>query len=607
MMSFLAGLISPKRPIDPTYRLKFLNAVAAVQKDVPWPMNTAQHERSLLAEASFPHLWEGPKLLSVQDFDAVASGVQCQAIPSAETALGYLTRTLASEPCKVGPFFDYFICALLDKDKDNALLAGDPLGIRPLLYMLHDSYVVFSTHQTFFRRFLGWEYVINWQAVFEYLVIGHTMGNKTLLKGVHALPAGCRFIYGQKTRRLSRYDSIAEPGVVQQISLEEATDLVFDHLMQKCNGYPRLTGRPFAGFLSGGWDSRLLAAVFARLKILRTTYTTQQQIRFGNRLISEKKIAREVARHLGVDNRFVAPLYRTPKTAKQRARLLDYTTWFHDWAFALVETLPYDEHIFCDGLLGDLLLRALYITPGLRRCIETQNRSGAARLLHRQYLKGFNTYTKGFPQWQAVLDSPLLNQFPERLLAQISEEIDDIPHQDFVTVFLIRNRSRMGIGPLPHLIFGAKATVIFPFCDGEFLHKSLSLPLEYRLDQSLYRSLLEKVEPGLSCIPSTNSNDLATLQPYLIDSRNLPPPESSPDPLRFGTAASGQASARANAPSSANRSTLWAQEIIDNPPTLFGGLLHRSLRKIIKEGDMEGIRPFRFFLEKIWVLENYFS
>ena len=55
-----------------------------------------------------------------------------------------------------------------------------------------------------------------------------------------------------------------------------------------------------------------------------------------------------------------------------------------------------------------------------------------------------------------------------------------------------------------------------PFCSLNLAKKSLSIPIEYMVDHSLYKSLLEKSKPGLSEIVSTNSNSIDELKEYLI-------------------------------------------------------------------------------------------
>lgn len=593
-MSFIAGIIGLGGPLAKPKRSQFLDAFALMKKELPWPAEVVESNRSILVQAGFPHLWQGRKLLSDSRFDAAVSGIQWRKTTYSGSSLSYLAHKLTSRTYEVEDCFDYFACAVFDKEKDLFVLTADPVGICPLLYTLGDQYIVFSNHQTFFSDLFGHDPGINWQAVFEYLLVGHNIGNKTLQKNVSVLPAGCRLTcHGQNTV-ITRYAKPFATGRERGVDLSHASDIIFTHLERKCQSYSELSNKPVAGFLSGGWDSRLLIAMFDNMDNMAVTYTSQQRTRFQDRLISEKMIAKEVADFIGVRNRFVPPAYRTYKTRDKRARVLDYTTWFHDWAFHLAEKLPYDEYMFCDGLLGDILLRGLYITPDFHECIINKDRDTAIRLLHSRYLRGFNIYTRGIEKWKSVIQPHLLEDFSNRLIKDITEEIYDIPDEDFLTVFLLRNRSRRGVSPLPRLIFGSKGTVVFPFCDYGFLQKVLSLPIELRLNQALYKDLLERTRPGLSAIPSTNSKDCNILKSYLFDSMS----ELSSDSQFFS---------KARTMITESRNHRWYNDIIENPPSIFMDLLTTELKNAIMDGNITKLKPFRLLLDKILILDGYLS
>jgi len=392
------------------------------------------------------------------------------------------------------------------------------------------------------------------------------------------------------------------------VTLREAVDILYGHLADKCHAYARLSRKPIAAFLSGGWDSRLLASMFSNLHRLAITFTSQQQLRFGNRLISERKIAGEVADYLHVGNRFVAPVYRSSKTRDQRARTLDYRTWFHDWAFTLSEHLPKDEFVFCDGLLGDVLLRGLFVTPELDRCTLNEDRQRAVEILHAQYIRGFNTYTRGIDEWKSVIEPALLDQFARVLMGEISQEIHGMNGDEFVTFFFLRNRSRRGISPLPLLILGRKGEILFPFSDPGFLQKALSIPAHLRRGLPLYRELLERSKPGLSLIPSTNTGELSQLEPYLVTS--VSELSQSAPFLRGIKKCLPRVYTRlmeTEMRRKLTRKMLWADELIENPPRIFMDVLTADLKKCIRKGDRERIHACRYFLDRMLMLEGYFS
>jgi len=608
-MTFMAGIISLNGPLKKSKRLWFLDAITETKRELSWPVEQVESERSVLVQASFPHLWQNSKLLSNLKFDVVASGLQWQKIPDFENTLDYLLNRLISDRCEIENYFDYFNCVILDKDQNRAVLATDYLGISPLMYSLEkDHYLTFSSHQIFFKHLLGDAFQINWQAVYEYLVIGHNIGNKTLIRDVNVLPPGCRLVCNPDRTKIVRDANPFRDVKKEEMTLEVAVDLIFSHLIQKFGSYSSLTKKPMAGLLSGGWDSRLLISIFSSIQNMAMTYTSQQKTRFKKRLISEKKIAKEVAQHMGVKNQFVSPQYRSVQNRDIRASILDYSTWFHDWAFTLAQKLPLDDYIFCDGLLGDILLRGLYVVPELQKCMDKRDKGAAVVSLHSRYINGFNTYTRGMERWKTVIHPDLLDSFSDHLMGDISGEIDDIQEEDFITIFFLRNRSRRGISPMPRFIFGMKGAVIFPFCDHGFLQKVLSIPIKFRLDHSLYRALLERSMPGLSKIASTNTVESAELKPYLTDT--IPGHSwfgQFIDSIRWNSFHLPEVLKGIQDAIVKKDVNLWEKDIVEDPPHVFMDLLNPELKNSIRCGDLAYLKSYRFFLDRIKILDHFFS
>jgi hypothetical protein len=363
-----------------------------------------------------------------------------------------------------------------------------------------------------------------------------------------------------------------------------AADRLFEHLVSKRDHYARLCDDPVLGFLSGGWDSRLLVALFASAGRVTATLTTQQRVRLGRRYVSEGHIAQAVARLLGVENRFVAPAYRNPATLHRRAALLDGSTWFHDWAFAMAEEVPEAGVLMLDGLLGDILIRALFLDDELARTQARGNRETLRRALHRRYLRGFNPYTPGVEAWGAVLHPEILRSFEERLWEDIGDELGRIDLEEAVPLFFLRNRSRRAIAPLPRLVFGRKGDVHLPFCDPGFLRLALSVPLEWRRDGSVYGRLLDRAHAGLSRIPSTNETDPKRMAPYL--SETLP---------------------KASLHGRRERKAARLEAICARPPRVFEPLLNKEVREALTARDLSRVEPHLLLLEKIQMLEGFFG
>jgi hypothetical protein len=89
-MSFMAGIISPHRPLEKQKKIQFHHAFAAMEGELSCHADIIESSRSVLVQASFPHMWQGGKSKSGKEYDAVASGVQWREIPHFKSTLDYL-------------------------------------------------------------------------------------------------------------------------------------------------------------------------------------------------------------------------------------------------------------------------------------------------------------------------------------------------------------------------------------------------------------------------------------------------------------------------------------------------------------------------------------
>ncbi len=614
-MTFIAGIVSRNGILENTSRQRFLDSFTAMKTELPWPTEIRENSKYTLAIAGFPHMWQGPKMLSGKNYDAVATGVQWRKIPDKRTALEYLTSVLLTEDCEIGNYFDYFSCAIIDNNSDRCILATDPLGMSPVLYKLNNEVLVFSSHQSFLRRYLGQDIEINWQAVFERLTIREIIGNKTLLRNVSVLSPGSKLEMCQNKSQIIQYVIFDNVNIKKEMTLDEATNLIFEHVKKKMEGYSELSSKDFASFLSGGWDTRFIVSFLARTGKLAMTYTTQQGgARFKSRLISEKKIAKEVANFFEVPNQYVSPPSKTEKSRNDWLRIMDYVTGAHSWSFAMTERLPYDRFILADGFYGDGWLISRHLTvQGIWKCIVDKDRDTAIKMIHSRYLNGFRPYMLPIKAWEKVINPQYLNEFAESLKREIAEGIHDIHGENFVSPWMFKNDGRRGANCLPRLIFGRKGSVILPFCDFEFIQKALSIPIEYKLNLSLYNALLERSKPGLSSIASTNTKDADKLKPYLVNrgaqlwlgqmgsriSMIIMILERYPRLYRIGEGVWKLVFRTSD--------SAWAKEVITNPPLLFMDILTPELKQAIENGDVAYVRKHRSFLEDIILLNSFLA
>jgi hypothetical protein len=195
---------------------------------------------------------------------------------------------------------------------------------------------------------------------------------------------------------------------------------------------------------------------------------------------------------------------------------MDFLTWFGLWGIKLIDHIPYNKFVIVDGIAGDLFLRGSRLDNVLFETIKNGDREKAIEVIHDNYLKGLHYFTPGIESWKGIIMDSYLESFSEELKQDISEQIRRIKSQNFIIPFFALNRIRKGTSIFQRLLLGTKNPVALPFCSLNFIKATLSIPIEYMFDHSLYKSLLEKSKPGLSKIVSTNSNNIDELKEYLI-------------------------------------------------------------------------------------------
>jgi asparagine synthase (glutamine-hydrolysing) len=91
----------------------------------------------------------------------------------------------------VDRFNGMFAFAVWDKTKQELFLARDRYGIKPLYYTFVNNYFLFSSEQKAILTHPEVSREVDLEALLEYFTFQNIFTDKTLLKGVKLLPAGC--------------------------------------------------------------------------------------------------------------------------------------------------------------------------------------------------------------------------------------------------------------------------------------------------------------------------------------------------------------------------------------------------------------------------------
>ncbi|MBM66363.1 MAG: hypothetical protein CMH55_09035, partial [Myxococcales bacterium] len=148
-----------------------------------------------------------------------------------------------------------------DRQRDQLHLARDPIGQKPLYYLMHDECVWFASEAQVLRAVPGFQARLDPQVLSVYMATGTTelLDGRTLVEGIRALPAGAQIAWDRDAVRsgvahpVHWFDLEALPTPVGRIR-EHVAMSVKDRLVSEV---------PLGAMLSGGVDSALLVSLIA--------------------------------------------------------------------------------------------------------------------------------------------------------------------------------------------------------------------------------------------------------------------------------------------------------------------------------------------------------
>jgi len=208
-----------------------------------------------------------------------------------------------------------FALALYDKSNKRLILARDPIGKKPLYYYYNEGMLIFASEIKAILE-AGIKKEVDEVALHAYLAFEHTLGERTLFKGVKRVLPGNMVVLEPGRLAIRRYWDITEnitPGsddyFIQKLRklLEESTRLRM------------IADVPLGAFLSGGIDSAAIVAL-ARPHAKGGYHTFS----LGFETFSELEYASIVSRYLDTTH------HELTVSADMVARDLPRIAWYYD-------------------------------------------------------------------------------------------------------------------------------------------------------------------------------------------------------------------------------------------------------------------------------------
>jgi asparagine synthetase B (glutamine-hydrolysing) len=385
------------------------------------------------------------------------------------------------------PLDGAFAAVALDPAAARAALVTDRFGLFPLYHLEHAGLHAYATSLRVLTALTRPSCRLDVESAYQILCLQLIIGDRTLLREVRLVaPASAVLLHGTEPAAApywewSRLGPAIEPAAVRARDLGRETYALIERaVLRAVPAGTRRIGVP----LSGGLDSRMLAAVLAKNGVPFRAYNMD----FGR----EHAIARRVARALAAPLR-VLPMLAEPAAIPAAHEAIDGAYHVNQvWGWDMARRAAAEDgcDLFLDGLAFDTILGSVHHVGG-------DDPTALARALQGNYQDVDEALLASVtgPEAAAAVQESLR----AALLAAARVSIDRAGPRAS-DHFLMNNRIRRYtfgycLANLRHLPCG------FPYVTRELFEHCLRLPLGERLEHNLYRRIYRELFPELARIP----------------------------------------------------------------------------------------------------------
>jgi hypothetical protein len=367
---------------------------------------------------------------------------------------------------------------------DSLVLTTDALGLSPLYYRHIHGGLAFATSTRYLKMESDGADMLAWRLM---LHSGYLSNDRTLLRSIRRVPAGCRLVMGRRgLLRSVWFDHSSLPDGAR--NLDEAAlaeiEACFQRAMERCLN---LTDFPVLLPLSSGHDSRRILAAL-RWRGVDFEAMTARVYQKEHRDL-DAVYAMAMARDMGFRHRVIepAPMDQYRRDDEFRCALVDGETQNHTWAIRFFKAFPQKPCLVFDGLLGDILanpgfrLEGLYVSPEsdieliTRHCVGDQ----LEKLLR----------PRAWPEIEAVRE-------------EVRDQLRRIELRDNrAVVAFILLQSRIMTAPWSQQLLPSGHVVVCPYADLEYLQLLLEFSPAEKHQRVVQRLCLQKFWPEYARYP----------------------------------------------------------------------------------------------------------
>lgn len=238
----------------------------------------------------------------------------------------------------VDHFNGMFSIALFDKDNGKLFLLRDRLGVKPLYYWISENGIVFSSELKAIMLHPDFDEKIRTDVLMRLFIKKYIGSEDTIFENVFKVePGTCIEFNGSIAVKNKYWDAYniykrcnSESGNSKFSDFAIAKQALKNELEQSIR-YRLISDVPIGLFLSGGYDSSLIAAM---AQCINGEPLNTFSIGFEDEKISESKYAKAVAHHIGTNH-----INRTI-TESDMLGLIEDIAYYYDEPFADGSQLP---------------------------------------------------------------------------------------------------------------------------------------------------------------------------------------------------------------------------------------------------------------------------
>ncbi len=199
-------------------------------------------------------------------------------------------------------FIGMFAFSILDKEQNKLILVRDRAGVKPLYYYSYGDEFLFSSEIKSFHQHPNFKKELNKDILPYYFQFGYVPAPHTIFKNCYKLEAGhyLEFNIQHSTFNITKYWDVNDFYQKEKIDKSESEVLDdIENILDDAIDLRMVSDVPVGVFLSGGYDSSLVASILAKKQGKKIDTFT---IGFNDKKYNEAEHAKSIASYLNTNH-----------------------------------------------------------------------------------------------------------------------------------------------------------------------------------------------------------------------------------------------------------------------------------------------------------------